>query len=334
MLSNPLLVDIIFFILGFVLLTGGAEFLIRGASRIAARFNVSNVVIGLTIVAFGTSLPELLVSVVANLSSESGSEIAIGNIVGSNIANLGLILGLAGLVAAIPVEAHLIRREFPLLLFVSVLFAALTWDGSLGRIEGIILIVGLFAFTYSSYTSQRTTGHSDPAQATATGPSVKATVTAASGSMVINLLLVLIGLGALLLGADWLVNSASSLARAIGVSELVIGLTLVAVGTSLPELATTVVAVLRKEGDIAVGNVVGSNLFNMLFIGGLSGLIKPLPVPVAMRFTDFPVMLGISLLAYLLAVRKPHRIVRWQGTLLLILYLLYSAWLFLGSPAT
>lgn len=325
MILSDLWLDVFLFVAGFVLLVGGANYLVKGASHIAVRLNISSVVIGLTVVAFGTSLPELLVSVFANLGDRAANDIAIGNIVGSNIANLGLILGVGGLFAAINVERGLVRFEFPLVLLVSVVFIVFAWDGRIGRVEGIILLIGLVAFTYRSYTSSRT----------AAVVGVDEIPVPQNGNLWLDVMMVLGGLGGLILGAQWLVDSAESLALAAGISPLVIGLTLVAVGTSLPELATTVVAVRRNEGDIAVGNVVGSNLFNMLFIGGLASVINPIPVPLSMRAIDFPIMMVFTVVVFVFAFVKPSRIQRWQGAVLLIAYLGYTVWLFLsgGSPA-
>jgi cation:H+ antiporter len=320
---SSLWLDVLLFLGGFILLMGGANYLVKGASHIAVRLSISSVVIGLTVVAFGTSLPELLVSVIANLGDRAGSDIAIGNIVGSNIANLGLILGLAGIITAINVERGLVRFEMPLMLIVSLLFVALAWDGWISRLEGVILLIGLLAFTYRSYTATRSVA---PGQ-------VAPIPVPSNGRPWLDVVMVLGGLGALVLGAQWLVDGAESLALAAGIPPLVIGLTLVAVGTSLPELATTIIAVRRNEGDIAVGNVVGSNLFNMLFIGGLASLINPIPVPLSMRAFDFPVMLGFTGLVMLFAFTRPNHILRWQGALILILYFAYSAWLFLSGGA-
>jgi len=329
-MSNQMARDVGLFLVGFVLLTGGAEFLVRGASRLAARLGVSSVVIGLTVVAFGTSLPELLVSLVANLSGQG--DMAVGNIVGSNIANMGLILGIAAVMSPLYVDKGIVRREFPLLLAASLVFVALAWNGQLGLVEGIILAVGLVWFIYTSYTASRTSarkiveGRGDMQIAAA----IDEAIGRPSTNPWMDAGLVLAGLVGLILGANWLVTAAESLARAFGVSELIIGLTLVAVGTSLPELATTVVAVRRHEADLAVGNVVGSNLFNMLFIGGLGALIRPLTVHPRVLVQDFPVMVGITLAAFLMTLAPPFRLERWQGAVLLVAYLAYSVWLFVG----
>ena len=324
---NELLLQVVLFLIGFVFLTGGAELLVRGASRLAASLKVPPVVIGLTIVAFGTSLPELLVSLLANLQGNGGSDIAIGNIVGSNIANLLLILGIATVMAVIPVERHLLRREYLILLVVSFVFVLMVWNGVIHRWEGVLLMLGLVGFTYYSYSADRASVK-EGEHALDVVDSIDPAIGLRSTKPLIDVILVIVGLGVLVLGANLLIDAAQVIARALGVGELVIGLTLVAVGTSLPELATTIIAVRRNERDIAVGNVVGSNLFNMLFIGGLSALIKPLSAPVSMRSVDLPLMLGVTMLVYAFAWRWPHRLVRWQGILLLGIYIAYTAWLF------
>ncbi|MEM7532762.1 MAG: calcium/sodium antiporter [Chloroflexota bacterium] len=315
------------FLLGFVFLVGGAEFLVRGASRLASRYHVPGVVIGLTIVALGTSLPELLVSLIANFQGGGASDIAIGNIVGSNIANVGLILGTAAVLSAIAVEKTLVRREFPLMIGISIMFVLMCWDwdgsgyGEINRIEGLILFLGIIAFTWYSYISSKGREHDDEGDASSDDLS--------KIPMWQDLGLIAIGVVGLIAGANWLVTSATVLAEAIGVPELVIGLTLVALGTSLPELATTVVAIRRNEGDIAVGNVVGSNIYNMLLIGGANALIKPIPAPQNMQYLDYPVMLGIAILAFIFSITRPNRILRWQGGILLAVYVGYSLWLFM-----
>ncbi len=324
---NELAIETFLFFAGFAFLTGGAELLVRGASRLAAAFNIPSVVIGLTVVAFGTSLPELLVSMIANLQSSGGSDIAIGNIVGSNIANLALILGLAAVMTAIPVERHLLRREYPILLITSILFVALAWNGVIHRWEGVLFIAGLIGFTYYSYAAERIEPV-EAAHALDVVGAIDKSIAQPSRRLFVDSLLVLVGLVGLIIGANWLIESAQVIARALGVSDLVIGLTLVAIGTSLPELATTVIAVMRKEADIAVGNVVGSNIFNILFIGGLSAIIRPLAAPPSMHSFDFPVMLGLTVLVYVLASFGAHRLSRWQGLLLLALYVGYVGWLF------
>jgi len=319
------------FIAGFVFLVGGAELLIRGASRIALRLGIQPVVVGLTVVAFGTSAPELLVSVTANLSNSGGSDMALGNIVGSNIANLGLILGLCGSLYALSVNRHIVKIEYPLVIGVTIIFSAmLLVGGVLERWEGGLLFAGLVAFLIWNIVTARK--QYEMAHAAEENLEVAVTVDAKiarpSEQPWFDVLLVIMGLGGLVLGADWLVTGARTIALALGVSEMVIGLTLVAVGTSLPEAATSLVATFRGQGDLAIGNVVGSNLFNILGIAGLTALIKPLTAPPGL-WIDLVVMLAFTVLVYALVWRAPHRVERWQGALLLILYVGYTISLFM-----
>lgn len=331
---NPFLLNILLFLAGFVFLTGGAEFLVRGASRFAVRLNVPLVVIGLTIVAFGTSLPELLVSLIANLEGGSTADISIGNVVGSNIANLALILGVVSVLRPVGVERKLIVREYPLMLIVSVIFWAMAADGAISRLEGVILFLGLIGFTVYSYTSTRTLPQDEQAEALEYVEEVlEADKGVTLSALFRDLGFVLIGITGLLMGANWLVDSATFMARYFGISELVIGLTVVALGTSLPELATSVVAILRKEGDIALGNLVGSNLFNILAIVGITAMVKPLPAPLAMSAFDFPIMMVVAILPLLLVMLTPRPYVmnRWNGAVMLLLYLLYNGWILIAG---
>ena len=319
------------FIAGFVFLVGGAELLIRGASRIALRLGIQPVVVGLTVVAFGTSAPELLVSVTANLSNSGGSDMALGNIVGSNIANLGLILGLCGSLYALTVNRHIVKIEYPLVIGVTIIFSAmLLLGGVLERWEGGLLFAGLVAFLVWNIVTARK--QYEMAHAAEENLEVAVTVDAKiarpSEQPWFDVLLVIMGLGGLVLGADWLVTGARTIALALGVSEMVIGLTLVAVGTSLPEAATSLVATFRGQGDLAIGNVAGSNLFNILGIAGLTALIKPLTAPPGL-WIDLVVMLAFTVLVYALVWRAPHRVERWQGALLLVLYVGYTISLFM-----
>jgi cation:H+ antiporter len=326
---NPLFLNILLFLAGFVFLTGGAEFLVRGASRLAIRFKVPLVVVGLTIVAFGTSLPELMVTLLANLQGGGTANIAIGNVVGSNIANLALILGVVSVLRPVSVERQLLFREYPLMLIVSLIFFAMAWDGAIDRLEGIFLFIGLIGFTVYSYTSSRTLPPEEQSEAI---EYVEEVLDGEEQISVIILLrdisFVLIGIIALLIGANWLVDSATFLARFFGISELVIGLTLVAVGTSLPELATSVIAILRKEGDIALGNLIGSNLFNILAIVGIAAMIRSLPAPFSMRMVDFPLMVFVAILPMILVLPRPHFMTRWNGIVMLAIYIGYNIWLF------
>jgi cation:H+ antiporter len=315
------------FLAGFVFLVAGAEFLVRGASRLAARYHVPEVIIGLTIVAFGTSLPELVVSLTANMDPDGGSAIAIGNVVGSNIANLGLILGLAGLMAVLQVRASFPRREVPILLGVTILFAAIALlTGGISRIVGGFFVVGLAVFTFFNYRAAMAEQAyaENVADALSAAEAIDYQIARPSHQLWFDTLSILMGLGGLVLGANWLVDAAEQIALALGVPELIIGLTLVALGTSLPEVATTVVAVFRGNTDIAIGNVVGSNLFNILGIAGITALVSPIPLPPGMIF-DFAAMIGLTALVLFFIWRKPHDINRWEAGTLLGCYLLYCA---------
>ena len=325
---NPFLFNILLFLAGFLFLTGGAEFLVRGASRFAVRMKVPLVVIGLTIVAFGTSLPELLVSLIANLQGGPTANISIGNVVGSNIANLALILGLVAVLCPVSVERKLLFREYPLMLAASLVLWAMAWSGTINGVEGLLLFLGLIGFTVYSYTSSRTLPAEEQTEALEYVEDVlEADKGVTPSALLRDLGFVVIGIIGLLMGANWLVDSATFFARYFGVSELAIGLTVVALGTSLPELATSVVAILRREGDIALGNLVGSNLFNILAIVGITAMIRPVPAPLAMRTFDFPIMLLVSVLPLVLVLRRPHVMNRWNGSVMLLIYFAYNGWL-------
>jgi cation:H+ antiporter len=315
---------------GLVALGAGGELLVRGASRLAAAMRISPLVIGLTVVAFGTSSPELAVSVQASFAGNS--DIALGNVVGSNIFNVLLILGISALVVPLVVSSRLIRWDVPLMIGVSLLVLALGWDGSINRLNGLLLFGGLVWYIYWCVSASRGESpevKSEFAQETPAPPHGRTQILAQVG-------LIVAGLLALGLGSRWLVAGAVTLAEGMGVSQLIIGLTIVAAGTSLPELVTSVVAACRGERDIAVGNVVGSNIFNILGVLGLAGVVSPLGVtvsPVALRF-DIPVMIAVAA-ACLPIFFTGHRIARWEGGLFLAYYLAYTAHLVLdanGSP--
>ncbi len=362
---NPLLLNILLFLVGFVLLTGGADFLVRGASRLAVRLNVPLVVIGLTVVAFGTSLPELVVSLIANLQGGSRAELAIGNVVGSNIANLALILGVVAVLRPLMVERQVLQREYPLMIGISLIFTWMAWDGQIAQWEGVLLFLGLLGFVYWSYAASRSLAEEKESEAleyiggeavdsstqaeglddqeeveagsadtlaqsqeriarAARNPLLPAAISGLFRSLLLrDIGMVVLGISVLVLGADWLVDSATFIATYFGVSELVIGLSLVALGTSLPELAASVVAILYKRGDIAMGNLVGSNLFNMMAVVGITASVRPLPAPLSMRCVDFPVMLVVAVLPFLLVLPSPHIANRWKGALMLAIYVGY-----------
>lgn len=323
------LMTFVYLIAGLILLVGGAEILVRGASRLAALFGISPLVIGLTVVAFGTSAPETAVSVQSALSGKG--DLAIGNVVGSNIANVLLILGLTAMVAPLIVSRQLIRLDVPLLIVAGLLVWALAANGTLGRLDGAILFAGILAYTVfmvkGSRREQRENSErqTDDSHANETPP-------AGGGSWMLNLVMILAGLALLVGGSHFLVEGATTLARALGLSDLVIGLTVVAVGTSLPELATSILAAVRGERDIAVGNVIGSGLFNLLCVLGLAALVSPQSIAVSTNALvfDFPVMVAVSI-ACLPIFFTGYRIERWEGALFFAYYIAYTAYLVLYS---
>ena len=296
---------------GFVVLTGAAEALVHGAASLARRIGLSPLVIGLTVVSIGTSLPELVVGLEAALAGTG--DLALGNIVGSNIGNIALILGLAALVRPISVEAQVVRVDGPILVGVSLVFAVLTLDGRLGRVDGGLLVAGIVAYVlYSVWAAQSPSASVAEAFDEAV-PRLH--------SVALDLGLLLLGLGGLVAGAHLLVTGAVSIAEGLGVGPLLIGLTIVAVGTSLPELATSIVAARRGRGDIAVGNAVGSSIFNILGVLGGIVLVQPLST-VALGTLDTGVMLGVSVLILPL-FRSDWTLSRWEGALLFGCYLAY-----------
>ncbi len=304
--------------LGVVLLYFGAEFLVKGAASVAQRLGLTPLVIGLTVVAFGTSAPELVVSVGATLNDQG--PVAAGNVIGSNIGNIGLILGLAALIRPLNVQAQIIRFDVPLLLVASIVFVLFLANGQMARWEGGLLLSGLVVYTiYSLYAARKEGPAVQEEFAEATPPP--------SGSIGKDVLLIVAGLVLLVLGARALVDGAVDIAAAFGISEAVIALTVVAIGTSLPELATSVVAALKGEGDIAVGNVVGSNLFNVLGIIGTAALVKPL-TETGMQVVDLAVLLGMTVLLLPL-MRTGFKVTRVEGLLLLAIYSAYVLYLVL-----
>ncbi len=321
------LLTLILFIIGLVILIAGAELLVRGASRLAVGFGISPLIVGLTVVAFGTSAPELAVSLGSALSGQA--DIALGNVVGSNIFNVLFILGLSALIGTLVVAQQLIRLDVPLMIGVSFLPLLLGLDGKIGRLDGILLFAGILAYILFAVRQSRKETASIQAEYSA---EFGANVRLEGSQLVRNIGFVVIGLALLVLGARWLVDGAVSIARALGLSELIIGLTIVAAGTSLPEVATSVIASLRGERDIAVGNVVGSNLFNILAVLGLTAAVAPAGVNVsgaALRF-DIPFMIAVAL-ACLPIFFTGYRIARWEGALFLAYYAAYTLYLILDA---
>jgi cation:H+ antiporter len=309
------------FLLGFVLLIKGADFLVDGASAIARRFNISDLVIGLTVVAFGTSTPELFVNIVA--SARGNTDIAIGNVLGSNISNVFLILGISAIIYPLSVSKGTVWKEIPFSLLAVITLGLMAndqvidGDGSslLTRIDGLVLLAFFTIFLYYSFSIAKAIEGLDehvPAKAT---------------SFVKSILLVIAGLIGLTLGGKWIVDGAVTLAKSFGMSESLVGLTIVAVGTSLPELATSAMAAYKKNVDIAVGNVVGSNIFNIFFVLGISATIKPLPFQTKSNL-DIAVVTVSSLLLFLfMFTGKKRSLDRWEGIVSLFLYGGYIAFL-------
>jgi cation:H+ antiporter len=312
---------------GLALLLGGGDLLVRGAISLAKRLRLSPLLIGLTVVAFGTSAPELVVSIDAALKGVP--EIAIGNVVGSNIANVLLVLGLAALVFPIVSDEKSIRRDGVILIVVSISFIALAFTGTIYAWQGAIMVALLASYLIWSYISARNNGPQSPESLVEEleGIDARPLTTTSSVSFI------LFGIAGLAVGSDLLVGGAVQVAKAAGLSDATIGLTLVALGTSLPELATAMVAALRRHGDVALGNVIGSNLFNILGIMGITAMIVPVPVPVSFLYFDLWVLLLAALLIGLFLFHPIGAIRRPAGVLLCLAYGAYIWSLLSGVSA-
>ena len=263
-----MLLDTGLILIGLILLFYGGNFLITGSSRLARRFNISPFIIGATVIGFGTSAPELAVSVLASL--HGSGELALGNVIGSNIANVGLVLGLTAMLIPITIEERRLREEAPPLIIASFLITALAWDNHLNRIEGGIMLALLLAYLWKAFGKKDSLDielEEDGHFLENKGPAVQSC-------------LVIVGLVMLVLGAGWMVDGATDIARGVGISEWFIGVSIVAVGTSLPEIVSSIIAARRGHGEMAIGNVFGSNIFNILLVMGAASLIKPLIIKV------------------------------------------------------
>lgn len=317
------MLKILVFSLGLGALVLGAESLVRSASNIAATIRISPLVIGLTVVAFGTSLPELAVSVQSALAGQA--DISIGNVVGSSIFNVLFILGISALIVPLVVSSQLVRFDVPVMIFVSVLVYLMSLDGNISNLEGFILFAGIVAYTLWLLIKGSSTEEKETQV-----PDIKAPDITTGFNIVKWIMQIFLGLSLLVLGSKWMVDGAVDIAHLFGVNELVIGLTIVAAGTSLPEVATSVAAAIHGERDIAIGNVLGSNIFNMLAVLGVTCLIVShgLSVsPTALSF-DIPVMIAVAV-ACLPIFFTGNLIARWEGMLFLGYYLIYSLYLFL-----
>ncbi len=316
---EKLLLEGLLFAIGLVLLYYGAEWLVRGGAAIALRHGIRPLVVGLTIVAMGTSLPEFVVNFLA--AFQNTPELALGNIIGSNIANIGLILGAAALVAPFQIDARTLRKEYPMMMAAMVVFSIMGMDGVIGLWDGMILSGGFFALlAFLVRDAQRNPYETNIEDI----PEVRKEDMQASGRK--RALLISGGIIALTGGARLMVTSAVSIAELFGVNPILIGLTIVAIGTSLPELATSVVGALRNEGDLSLGNVLGSNLFNVLFVIGGVALIKPLPVSTEAIYLHFPVMLAFGILLFPLA-EFGKKLGRFEGAILLLAFFIYMGYL-------
>jgi cation:H+ antiporter len=299
---------------GSIALFAGADFLIRGSSALALKLGISPLVVGLTVVAFATSSPELLVSINAALSGNPG--ITLGNVIGSNICNIGLILGVSAIITPLMVNLRVVKREIPVMIAANILLFVFLIEGSINRIEGLIMLTGMIAYIMFSY---KTTLNSKDEKAKETDHTH---VNKKQAKLWLSIVLMITGLALLAGGSELFVKGSVQFAKALGVSDVVIGLTVVAFGTSIPELITSIVAAFKNQNDIAFGNIIGSCIFNILSIIGISSLIVPLQ-SAGIKLIDLLVMLGLSIL--ILPLSKTGFVIkRWEGLLLFSIYLFYT----------
>jgi cation:H+ antiporter len=313
---------VLFCLVGFLLLYFGAEWLVKGSSSLARSLGVTPIVIGLTVVAFGTSAPELVVSLISSIQGKS--MIAVGNVVGSNICNIALVLGLSAVFNPIKSDPTVIRRDIPVMLGISLYLLVLTWNSTLGRFEGATLFAGIILYTFFNYyLAKKDTQDAAEIESELEGIGFIA-------SRPKQIILILIGIAGVVGGAQIVVDNAVKIMTILGVDEKFIGLTIVAFGTSLPELATSVVAALRGEMDISIGNLVGSNVFNIMSVLGAASLVRPIPIPGGFfesgLWIDYLVMLFTSFLPWLM-MRKDLTVQRKDGAILLACYVGYLVYL-------
>lgn len=308
-------IQLLIFAVGLAILYFGAEGMLGGATRIARRLGVSPLVIGLTLVAFGTSAPELSLDVTA--AFRGSTELAFGDLVGSNIANVGLILGVAAIIRPLRVHARLLRAEVPIMISTALLVWGLAFDGELSRQDGLILLALLVLFLGYSFRAARAETAAVRAEFAEAAPK--------AGKPVVDGFMVVVGLIGLIVGAQLMVHAAVTVAEHLGVSKLMIGLTIVAIGTSLPELATSIVAARRDDADIVAGNVIGSNIFNMLCVLALVAVIRPIPVPASSLQVDVPVMAAYSALLVPIMLRGMV-VTRGEGVFLVMGYTGFLVW--------
>ncbi len=320
-----LLFDLLLFAAGLVALYYGAEWLVGGSSRLATSFEIRPVVVGLTVVAFGTSAPELVVSGLASL--RGSGDIAVGNVVGSNIANIALILGVSALIRPLRVHPGLIVRDVPIMIGFAVLLMLVALNGTVARFEGAALLVLFCLYILHVVREARREVNTNGTMEAAVEQEVLELLPGSEISRGREAFLVLVGTVALVIGAQLLVRASVSIARDLGVSEVVIGLTLVAFGTSIPELAASVVASIRAEAQIVLGNIVGSNIFNVSLVLGSAAVVRPLPVQPSVLYMQTPLMIGLSIL--LLPFVYKLSLERWEGGVLLSSYVAFLIWIFI-----
>lgn len=345
MCTDSMAINIVLLVLGVIIVLKGADWLTDGAVNIATRFGVSQMVIGLTIVAMGTSMPEFCVSMVSALKGTP--DLAVGNVVGSNTLNTLLIVGCSALVAPIMVKRSSVKRDIPFAVVASLLMLLFCLDGAIGRVDAAVLFAGFCLFMFVTLKYAKTT--EEHAAAVATNGAATATAISeasssqtsaleassseasqASGtSMLKAVVMLVVGLLCLIAGSNMFVDNASFVASSLGVSDAVIGLTIVAGGTSLPELATSMVSAKKGNSDIAIGNVIGSNVFNILMIIGITGLVKPMHIA-GITTLDLIMMLASMLLMWFFC-RTTYKVKRWEGAVLTIVYLAYLTWLIMNA---
>lgn len=350
MCTDSMAINIVLLVLGVIIVLKGADWLTDGAVNIATRFGVSQMVIGLTIVAMGTSMPEFCVSMVSALKGTP--DLAVGNVVGSNTLNTLLIVGCSALVAPIMVKRSSVKRDIPFAVVASLLMLLFCLDGAIGRVDAAVLFAGfcLFMFVTLKYAkttegpaaavatsgaatttaiSEASTSQPSSSEASSSETSAQEASQASGTSMLKAVVMLVVGLLCLIAGSNMFVDNASFVASSLGVSDAVIGLTIVAGGTSMPELATSMVSAKKGNSDIAIGNVIGSNVFNILMIIGITGLVKPMHI-VGITTLDLIMMLASMLLMWFFC-RTTYKVKRWEGAVLTIIYLAYLTWLIMNA---
>lgn len=345
MCTDSMAINIVLLVLGVIIVLKGADWLTDGAVNIATRFGVSQMVIGLTIVAMGTSMPEFCVSMVSALKGTP--DLAVGNVVGSNTLNTLLIVGCSALVAPIMVKRSSVKRDIPFAVVASLLMLLFCLDGAIGRVDAAVLFAGFCLFMFVTLKYAKTT--EEPAAAVATSGAATATAISEAStsqasdhkassseasqvsgtSMLKAVVMLVVGLLCLIAGSNMFVDNASFVASSLGVSDAVIGLTIVAGGTSMPELATSMVSAKKGNSDIAIGNVIGSNVFNILMIIGITGLVKPMHIA-GITTLDLIMMLASMLLMWFFC-RTTYKVKRWEGAVLTIVYIAYLTWLVMNA---